>query len=376
MKRKIIVAIVIVLAIVAVLAGVKTWQIRTLIAAGQAFAPPPETISAAVAHEEKWPDTLTAIGSINAVQGVTVSPEIAGTVSEIAFESGAVVAKGDLLVRLDTSSEEAQLRGAEAQVDLARLNAVRDRQLRANNTVSQSELDTAEAALKQEQANADNIRATIEKKTIRAPFAGQLGIRLVNLGELLDAGKPIVSLQALSPVFSDFSLPQQDLARLKTGLAVRVTSDSYPGRSFDGTLTAINPDLDAMTRSVRLQATFENAEKQLHPGMFVRVEVVFPEEQTVLAIPATAILSAPYGDSVYVIESHPGKNGGKPETVVTQKFVRTGRSRGDFISVETGLKAGDRVVSAGVFKLRNGMSVQENNDLVPKAVEKPSPSDS
>ncbi|MGA2787567.1 MAG: efflux RND transporter periplasmic adaptor subunit [Verrucomicrobiota bacterium] len=376
MKRKIIVAIVIVLAIVAVLAGVKTWQIRTLIAAGQAFAPPPETISAAVAHEEKWPDTLTAIGSINAVQGVTVSPEIAGTVSEIAFESGAVVAKGDLLVRLDTSSEEAQLRGAEAQVDLARLNAERDRQLRANNTVSQSELDTAEAALKQEQANADNIRATIEKKTIRAPFAGQLGIRLVNLGELLDAGKPIVSLQALSPVFSDFSLPQQDLARLKTGLAVRVTSDSYPGRSFDGTLTAINPDLDAMTRSVRLQATFENAEKQLHPGMFVRVEVVFPEEQTVLAIPATAILSAPYGDSVYVIESHPGKNGGKPETVVTQKFVRTGRSRGDFISVETGLKAGDRVVSAGVFKLRNGMSVQENNDLVPKAVEKPSPSDS
>ena len=376
MRRKIIVAIVIVLAIVAVLAGVKTWQIRTLIAAGQAFAPPPETISAAVAHEEKWPDTLTAIGSINAVQGVTVSPEIAGTVSEIAFESGAVVAKGDLLVRLDTSSEEAQLRGAEAQVDLARLNAERDRQLRANNTVSQSELDTAEAALKQEQANADNIRATIEKKTIRAPFAGQLGIRLVNLGELLDAGKPIVSLQALSPVFSDFSLPQQDLARLKTGLAVRVTSDSYPGRSFDGTLTAINPDLDAMTRSVRLQATFENAEKQLHPGMFVRVEVVFPEEQTVLAIPATAILSAPYGDSVYVIESHPGKNGGKPETVVTQKFVRTGRSRGDFISVETGLKAGDRVVSAGVFKLRNGMSVQENNETTPKAVEKPRPSDS
>src|SRR5208283_5554206 len=206
-----------------------------------------ETIASAVAHEEKWQDTLTAIGSINAVQGVTVSPEIAGKVSEIAFESGAVVARGDLLVRLDTSSEEAQLRAVEAQVELARLNAERDRQLRANNTVSQSELDTAEAALKQQQGNADAIRATIEKKTIRAPFAGQLGIRLVNLGELLDVGKPIVSLQALSPVYCDFSLPQQDLARLKTGLQVRVFSDSYPDQLFEGTLTAITPNLDRAT---------------------------------------------------------------------------------------------------------------------------------
>ena len=255
-------------------------------------------------HEEKWPDTLTAIGSISAEQGVTVSPEIAGKVSEIAFESGAVVAKGDLLVRLDTSSEEAQLRAIEAQVELARLNAERDRQLRANNTLSQSELDAAEAVLKQNQANADAIRATIEKKNIRAPFAGQLGIRLVNLGELLDVGKPIVSLQSLSPVYADFSLPQQELARLRTGLPVRVSSDTYPDQRFEGTLTALNPDLDQTTRSVRLQATFENAEKQLRPGMFVRVEVVFPEEQTVLAVPATAILSAPYGDSVYVIESN------------------------------------------------------------------------
>jgi membrane fusion protein (multidrug efflux system) len=376
MKRKIIIAVVIVLAIVAVLAGVKTWQIRTLIAAGQAFVPPPETISAAVAHEEQWQDTLTAIGSINAVQGVTISPEIAGKVGEITFESGAVVAKGDLLVRLDTSSEEAQLRAIEAQVELAQLNADRTRQLRTNNTVSQSELDAMEATLKQEQGNADTIHATIEKKTIRAPFAGQLGIRLVNLGELLEAGKPIVSLQALLPVFADFSLPQQELARLKTGLAVRVTSDTYPDQHFDGTLTAINPDLDATTRSVRLQATFANAEQLLRPGMFVRVEVIFPDEQTVLAIPATAILSAPYGDSVYVIESRPGKNGGKPEAVVSQKFVRTGRSHGDFISILSGLKAGDRVVSAGVFKLRNGMSVQENNETTPKPSNSPKPSDS
>jgi len=371
MKRNIIIAVIVVVAVLGALAGVKTWQIRTLMAAGAAYVPPPETVSVTAAHEEKWPDTLTAVGSITAKQGVMVSPEIAGTVSEIAFESGAVVARGDLLVRLNTSSEEAQLRAIEAQVELARLNADRDRQLRTNNTLSQSELDGAEAALKQAQGNADNIRATIEKKTIRAPFAGQLGIRLVNLGELLDVGKPIVSLQALSPIYCDFSLPQQNLAQLKPGLQVRVSSDSYPDQSFAGLVTAINPDLDSTTRSVRLQATFENADQRLHPGMFVRVEVVFPEEQTVLAVPATSILSAPYGDSVYVVEA----NVTNSTLAVRQQFVHTGRSRGDFISITSGLKTGDRVVSAGTFKLRNGMSVKENNETTPKPGAAPQPSD-
>jgi membrane fusion protein (multidrug efflux system) len=372
MKRKIIIASAMVLAILAVLAGVKAWQIHTLIAAGREMVLPPETVSTAVAREEQWPDTLTAVGSINAKQGVTLSPEIAGTVGEIAFESGAVVEKGDLLVRLNTSLEEAQLRAIEAQVELARVNTDRVRQLRANNTVSQSELDTAEAALKQQQGNADAIRATIEKKTIRAPFAGQLGIRLVNLGELLDVGKPIVSLQALSPVYGDFSLPQQELARLKTGLRVRVFSDSYPGQVFEGTLTAMNPDLDQTTRSVQLQATFENADKRLQPGMFVRVEVVFREEQTVLAVPATAILSEPFGDSVYVIES----NATNATLVARQQFVHTGRAHGDFISVSSGLKAGDRVVSAGLFKLHNGTRVQENNIDTPKPSLSPNPPNS
>ena len=374
MKRKLIIAVGVFLVIVAVLAGVKVLQIRTMIAAGKAFVPPPETISSAVAHEEKWPDTLAAVGSITAVQGVTVSPEIAGKVSEIDFESGAVVAKGDLLVRLDTSSEEAQLRAVEAQVELARLNAERTRVLQSNHTVSQSELDTAEATLKQNQANADAIRATIEKKTIRAPFAGQLGIRMVNLGELLDVGKPIVSLQTLFPVFCDFSLPQQDLAQLRTGLAVRVSSDTYPGQAFAGTVTAINPDLDQTMRSVRLQATLENGEQRLHPGMFVRTVVVLPQEQPVLVVPATAILSAPYGDAVYLIE--PQTSAGKTNLVVQQKFIRTGRAHGDFVSVESGLKAGDRVVTAGLFKLHNGARVQENNTDTPQPSLSPNPPNS
>ena len=376
MIRKISLAVFIVLVVLGGLAGVKALQFKKLMADGSNFTPPPESVSSALVRAEKWQSTLTAIGSIMAVQGVTITPEIPGIIHEITFESGAVVSKGDLLVRLDTSLEEAQLRALVAQEELARLNLARERTLRSQNMVSQSELDTAEATLKQTQGNADAIRATIEKKTIRAPFAGRLGIRLVNLGQYLDTGKPIVSLQSLTPVYADFSLPQQELARLKTGMSVRVTTDTYPGRVFDGTLTAINPDLDQSTRSVGLQATFTNSDQLLRPGMFARAEVLLPEEQPLLVIPATSVLSAPYGDSVYVIESKPGKDNGKPQLVVRQQFVRTGRARGDFVSVESGLKAGERIVSAGIFKLRNGMAVIESNDLAPKTDLAPRPSDS
>ncbi|TAK96835.1 MAG: efflux RND transporter periplasmic adaptor subunit [Verrucomicrobia bacterium] len=334
---------------------------------------PPESISSAVVHEEKWQGTLGAIGSVTAIQGVNVTPEIDGTVREIAFESGAIVAKGDLLVRLDTSSEEAQLRATEAQAELARLNAERSRKLRAENTISQADLDTAEATLKQTLADADAIRAAIGKKTIRAPFAGRLGIRQVNLGEYLEKGKNIVSLQALSPISVEFSLPQQELAQLSRGMRVRLATDAYPDRKFEGELTAINPDLDANTRSVRVQATFENKEQLLRPGMFARVDVLLPVEQNVLVIPATSVLSAPFGDSVYVIES---PTNGTPGLAVRQQFIRTGRARGDFISVENGLKAGERVVSSGIFKLRNGMSVVEKNDLTPTSTKTPHPADS
>jgi len=376
MIRKVSIAVFIVLLVLGGLAGVKALQIRKLIAAGKDFAPPPECVSSAVVREESWQRTLTAIGSVTAVEGVTVTPEIPGIVREIAFESGAVVGKGQLLVRLDTSLEEAQLRALEAQEELARINLARERTLRSQNMVSQSELDTAEATLKQNQGNADATRATIEKKTIRAPFAGRVGIRLVNLGQYLDTGKPIVSLQSLTPVYANFSLPQQELARLKAGMRVRLTTDAYPGRPFEGSLTAINPDLDPSTRSVGLQATFENADQALRPGMFARVEVLLPEEEPVLVVPATSVLSAPFGDSVFVIESKPGKDGGKPGLTVRQQFIRTGRTHGDYVSVETGLKPGERVVSSGIFKLRNGMAVTENNSVAPKNDMAPRPSDS
>jgi membrane fusion protein (multidrug efflux system) len=372
--KKIALGILFVLLVVGALAGTKLMQFRKMMAAGKSFAQPPESIGSFVAREEQWQGVLTAIGSITAVQGVTVSPEIAGIVREITFESGATVRAGDLLVRLDTSSEEAQLRAIEAQVELARLNVVRTRTLRADKTVSESDLDTAEATLKQNQANADATRAIIAKKTIRAPFAGRLGIRMVNLGQYLDAGKPIASLQSLTPIYAEFALPQQELARLKVGMRVRVSTDAFPGTPFEGALTAINPDLDASTRSVGLQATLPNPDQLLRPGMFARIDLLMPEEQTVLVIPSTAVLSAPFGNSVYVIDSKPGQDS-KPSLTVRQQFIRTGRAQGDFVSVQAGLKPGERIVSTGQFKLRNGMAVVENNDLVPKSELTPHPTD-
>jgi len=373
MKLKVFLALMLVLLIFAALAGVKVLQIKTMIAAGATMVPPPDNVSTAVAHPEHWPEELPAIGTIGAVQGVTVTTEIAGTVKEIAFESGSVVATGDLLVRLDTSSEEAQLRALESQVELATITLERSRKLRADNTISQSELDAAEAALKQDQANADNIRATIAKKTIRAPFAGRLGIRQVNLGQYLDNGKPVVSLQSLSPVYANFSLPQQELSKLKTGLPVGVTTDAYPGRTFTGTLTAINPDLDEATRSITLQATLDNADQALRPGMFARMAVRLPAVRDVLVIPVTAVLSAPFGDTVYVVEPATNGAGG---LVVRSQLIRTGPARGDFVTVEAGLKAGDRVVSSGVFKLHNGGRVVEDNTLTPPASQTPQPNNS
>ena len=374
MKLKLLFGLVIVIAVFGVLAGVKTLQIRTLIASAALFLPPPETVATAGVQAERWQETLPAVGSVTPAQGVTIAPELGGTVSEIAFESGATVNKGDLLVRLDTSSEAAQLRSSEAQVQLARLNLERTRKLRAENTLSPSELDAAEASLQQAQGNADTIRAAIEKKVIRAPFAGRLGIRQINLGEQLAPGKSIVTLQSSSPLFVDFSLPQQELSRLQTGLKVRAASDSYPDQSFLGELAVISPELDSVTRNVRLRARFENADGLLRAGMFVRVKVELPGEQSVLVIPSTAVLSAPYGDSVFALEPQVAQ--GRTNWVARQTFIRTGRVRGDFISVESGLKAGDRVVKAGIFKLRNGMAVKENNAITPETSQTPTPPNS
>jgi len=395
MKTRIIVAIVVVVSVLAVLAGIRTLQIRKMIAGAKAAGgPPPESVSIVQAERQQWENALTAIGSIRATQGVKISSEVAGTIVELHIESGRRVEKDAVLLQLDTSTEKAQLRAVEAQLDLAKINLQRVEKLRADNTVSVSELDSARSAVNTSQANADAIRAAIEKKTIRAPFPGILGLRQVDLGQYIDAGRFIVSLQALNTVYVDFSLPQQDLANLKTGMRVRVTTDTYPGKTFEGTLSAINPDLDPVTRSVPLRGSLDNPDHLLRPGMFAKVEVVLPTQEEVVAVPATAILSAPYGDSVFIIEtktSEPAKEAARadsktaatetaksagPATVVRQQFIRTGRNRGDFVAVTSGLKGGERIVSPGLFKLRNGMAVVESNAATPEPSMAPRPSDS
>jgi membrane fusion protein (multidrug efflux system) len=296
-------------------------------------------------------------------------------VVQIAFNPGSRVNAGDLLVKQDTASEEAQLRAAEAAAALARLNVERLGKLLAGRTIAQAQYDSAEATYKQAVAQADNIRAGIAKKTIRAPFAGRLGIRLVNLGQVINEGEPIVSLQSLDPIYVNFSLPQQQLSKIRTGLAVRVTTDALPGELIEGRITAVNPQVDAATRNIRIQATVANPQEHLRPGMYVNVAVVLPEREKVLAIPATAVLYAPYGDSVFIVEDQPDPVSNRVVKVVRQQFAQLGERHGDFVAVQSGLKEGDAVVSTGVFKLRNGQTVTIDNSLSPDFELKPKPAE-
>ena len=365
-----------VILVVAAIVGTKILQFHAMAAAGAAMVMPPETVTATTVQEATWETSITATGSLVAVQGVTVSAEMAGKVVKIAFEPGATVAANDLLVQLDTSIEEAQLRSVEALAWIAKTNLDRANELRAKNTNSQAELDAADAQAKQANAQADNIRAVIAKKTIRAPFAGRLGLRLINLGQNLKEGDPIVSLQTLDPIYANFSLPQQRIAVLTVGGAVRLTSDAAPGETFNGKVTAISPDVDVATRNVRVQATLANTGEKLRPGMFGNVTVVLPNPEKVRAIPVSSVLYAPYGDSVFVIDEKKNEKSGQMEKVLRQQFVRLGTTRGDFVAIVDGLKDGESVVTSGVFKLRPGIAVTIDNTLAPNAKLAPKPSES
>ena len=333
-----------------------------------AFMPPPEVVTAAAVQADTWENSISVTGSFAAVQGVTVSAEMAGKVSKLSFDAGATVKEGDVLVQLDVSTEEAQLRAADATAALAQLNLTRARELREKGTNSASDLDAADAQAKQSAAVADGIKAVIAKKTIRAPFGGRLGIRLINLGQNLREGDAIVTLQTLDPIFVNFSVPQQRLSLIAPGAIVRVKTDAAPGEVFSGKINAINPDVDPSTRNVRVQATItNNSAEKLRPGMFALVEIVLPTTDAVLAIPATAVLYAPYGDSVFVIGDKKDEKSGQTHKEIRQQFVRLGATRGDFVAVESGLKAGDQVVTAGVFKLRPGMAVTIDNKFAPEA---------
>jgi membrane fusion protein, multidrug efflux system len=372
--RAVVIAMGLLISIVVFVFGVKALQIGKMMSTKMVM--PATTVSSAVVKEEDWAPTLSAIGSVSAVQGAVVSTELGGIVAEIDFQNGGVAKKGDVLMRLDSSAEEAQLHTAQADLELAKANLERERDLAARKVVSKQELDAAESTFGQKQGAVDNMRSFITKKQVRAPFDGMLGIRQVNVGQMINSGQQVVQLTALDRVYVDFALPQQNIPQLATGYEARVHADALPSREFKGKVNALNSMVDTVTRNVGIQATLENPDHALVPGMFVKVDVILPEKSKTLVIPGSAVSYAPYGNSVFVIENKKDPKTGKESQSLRQAFVRIGEARGDFVSVTQGLKAGETVVSTGVFKLRNGMAVTVNNDLAPKPQLNPNPVDS
>ena len=332
--------------------------------------PPPAAVSVAEVRELSWEPTLHAVGSFTAVQGITVNAQLDGAVTRIAFESGATVKEGDLLVQQDISAEAAQLANAEAAAVLAQLGLGRAKELRAQSTNAQADLDAATAASQQTQANVTATKAVIDKKTIRAPFDGRLGIRQVSLGQFLRSGAAVVELQMLDPIYINFALPQQNVAQVVAGQPVRVSVDAYPNEVFAGTVNALNPDVDDATRNFQIQATLKNPDGKLRPGMFGSVEVQLPATAKVITLPLSAIVYNPYGNAIYVVEGQ-DKEGG--DLTVRQQFVQTGATRGDQVAVTKGVKPGDVVVTAGQLKLRNGASIVINNKVTPSDSATPKP---
>jgi membrane fusion protein (multidrug efflux system) len=395
MKKTIALTVLGLLIVVAALVGVKALQIKTLIDAGKTAVLPPVSVSSYDVKADEWGNTLASIGSLEAAKGLIITADLSGRISKINFDAGSQVKAGDLLVEQDTSAEKAQLRSVQASAALAKNNLSRINELYRKKVASKAEFDNAQSAYRSAIANADNIRATIEKKSIRAPFDGSLGIRLVNLGQTINTGESVVSLQATNQMFVNFFLPQQLLSKVKPGLTVNVTSDAVPGEVFSGKINAIDPSINVSTRSIKIQALLGNPEGTLLTGMFVSLEVLLPDAKSVLLIPITAIQYATFGDSVFIIEEKKiekkkvesikgeEKTGVVATTVDTpndklkveppqkqlvarQQFVKLGEARGDFVSIDKGLEVGQTVASAGVFKLRNGSGVVINNSIVPE----------
>ena len=386
-----------VVAVIAVLGFVKYRQIQGFLALQKsgAFEPPPSAVTTTVIHAVRWQPTLHAIGSLEAVQGVTVAADLPGVVKEIRFESGAAVHQGDVLVRLVTDQEQAQLDANVATRDLAMVSLKRARDLREKNANSQSDFDTAEANEHQAEANVAAARAAIDRKTIRAPFNGLLGIRRASLGQYLNSGDPVVALQSMDPIYVNFTLPQQNLRDFGVGAEIELRTDATGDAVFKGKVNAINSLVDSATRNFQAQAPVANPGAKLRPGMFANVDVLLGGERDVLPIPGSAIAYAPYGNSVFVIAHHvkllanpaiPNSKEKILDTAVRQQFIKTDQTKGDLVAVTSGLKEGDEIVSSGTFKLQNfapvtvdtapPQAVKINNSVKPEAEANPKPEES
>jgi membrane fusion protein (multidrug efflux system) len=368
MVKKLFITVLGLLAVIGVIAWIYISMIKTLI-----DAPRPahvEVISSHKVDEMEWRPVYSAAGSVTAVQGAILAVEGGGLVKSIHFDSGDTVEAGALLLELDSQAEQAQLRSAEAALKLAEIHLQRIQKLRAENSVPQSDLDSAQANADESKAQVDNLRAILAKRIVKAPFSGQLGIRQVNLGQYVNSGAAVVSLQSIDPVYVNFSIPQQQLGWIRVGLdvEVRIQGSDEP---LLGKLTALDSSVNPNTRNLQLQATLKNSEGKLKPGMFVNVRVLQEDSRKVIAVPATAVMYASYGNSVYVV-----KKGEDGHLIADQHFVRLGETRGDFVEIVEGVKPGDEVVSSGAFKLRNGMAIQVNDKLALSPELNPDPKDS
>jgi membrane fusion protein (multidrug efflux system) len=372
MLKRLIIMLAVVAVVIGGLAYFKTRQIKTAMAAG-GYAPPPEAVTTTVAKQERWPSTFKAIGTAVAVHGVTVSADLPGTVAKINFDSGKQVQAGEVLVQLDTKQEQAQLEAAVAAQELAKIRYSRTRDLVNQGVISKQEFDQATAEQRQGDAKVEEIKATIARKTIRAPFSGTLGIRQANLGQYLAAGDPIVPLQSMDPIYVNFTLPQEQASQAQVGRTVKINVNDL-GKEFTGRVTAINSVVDQATRNIEVQATVANPGGKLRPGMFVEVQTTVGAERNVIALPATAVNYAPYGDSVFIVTDLKDPKG-QSYKGVRQQFVKVEGSRGDQVAVISGLNPGEEVVTSGVFKLRPNAAVQVNNTIQPPNNPSPKPED-
>ncbi|HTS37521.1 MAG TPA: efflux RND transporter periplasmic adaptor subunit [Candidatus Solibacter sp.] len=375
MAKRMLLMLAVLVAIVGGLGFAKYRQVEAAIAQGANFQMPPTAVTTVVAQRETWPSTLSVIGTVAAIQGVTVSADLPGTVDKIHFESGQWVHEGDVLVELDTRQERAQLANLEAQRDLAKVNYDRAQKLVGAGVISRSDYDSASAQQKATEAQVGDIRAAIARKTIHAPFSGLLGIRQVSLGQYLAAGQAIVSLQSLSPIYVNFGVPQQDTPKVVPGHVLRITNSDLPGMGFTGRITALDSVISEQTRNIQVQATVTNKDNKLRPGMFVQVELPLGSPRQVVPLPASAINYAPYGDSVFIVTDMKDPKG-NPYRGVRQQIVKIEGSRGDQVAIVSGLNPGDEVVSSGVFRLRNGAPIQVNNTVKPDNNAAPKPEDS
>ncbi len=330
-----------------------------------ALSNPPQTVSTLKAVTSAWQPTIEAIGSLRAVDGADLSLEVSGVVDSISFNSGDDVEQGALLLKLRSDDDEAKLESLQATAELNQITYDRDQKQFKLQAVSQATLDTDEANLKNAKAQAAQQQAILDKKSLRAPFAGHLGIRAVDLGQYLSAGTTIVTLQALDPVFVDFFVPQQSMDQIRLGQTVTVKIDAFKDQSFTGKITAVNPRVDASSRNVQIRATLGNADHKLIPGMYATIDIATGAPKNYVTLPQTAITYNPYGDTIYIVDRKTDGADGKPQLFARQSFVTTGPTRGDQVAVLKGINDGDEVVTAGQLKLRNGSPILIDNSITP-----------